>query len=187
MSIEIDSSGWAVGVRRVESPNQDERPDDCAVALVVVHAISLPPDQFGGPGVLELFCNELDPEAHPYYEEIAHLRVSAHFLVRRDGELIQFVPTTRRAWHAGQSCWRGRSRCNDFSVGIELEGCDTQAFEEIQYRVLSSLLTGLARRHPIVSVMGHSEIAPGRKTDPGPLFRWDRLDLASIKFGIARA
>ncbi|MCP5234029.1 MAG: 1,6-anhydro-N-acetylmuramyl-L-alanine amidase AmpD, partial [Zoogloeaceae bacterium] len=157
MSIEIDSSGWAVGVRRVESPNQDERPDDCAVALVVVHAISLPPDQFGGPGVLELFCNELDPEAHPYYEEIAHLRVSAHFLVRRDGELIQFVPTTRRAWHAGQSCWRGRSRCNDFSVGIELEGCDSLGFEEEQYRVLSMLLAGLARRHPIVSVQGHSE------------------------------
>lgn len=186
MTIEIDALGWAAGVKRIESPNHDERPADEAVTLAVVHAISLPPDQFGGPGVIQLFRNTLNPTEHPYYQEIAHLRVSAHFLVRRDGELIQFVPTTRRAWHAGESCWRGRSRCNDFSVGIELEGCDTQAFEEIQYSVLSALLAGLARRHPIVSVMAHSEIAPGRKTDPGPRFRWERIEIALVESGLAR-
>ncbi|MCB1728637.1 MAG: 1,6-anhydro-N-acetylmuramyl-L-alanine amidase AmpD [Gammaproteobacteria bacterium] len=187
MKVDIDPSGWAIGVHRIESPNQDERPDDCAVDLVVVHAISLPPDQFGGAGVMQLFCNALDPDEHPYYAEIAHLRVSAHFLVRRDGELLQFVPTTRRAWQAGQSCWRGRSRCNDFSVGIELEGCDSQGFEEAQYRVLSALLAGLVRRHPIVSVQGHSEIAPGRKTDPGPMFEWQRLETVLRECGLARA
>lgn len=187
MKVEIDASGWAIGVRRIESPNQDERPDDCVVDLVVVHAISLPPDQFGGAGVLQLFCNTLDPDEHPYYAEIAHLRVSAHFLIRRDGELLQFVPTIRRAWHAGQSCWRGRSRCNDFSVGIELEGCDTLGFEDVQYSVLGALLVGLAQRHPIGSVLGHSEIAPGRKTDPGPLFEWARLETVLCESGIARA
>ena len=187
MRIEIDASGWGLGVERIESPNQDERPAGCEVELAVIHAISLPPDQFGGPGVMQLFCNTLDPAEHPYYQEIAHLRVSAHFFVRRDGRLIQFVPTTHRAWHAGQSTWRGRSRCNAFSVGIELEGCDTQGFEERQYQVLCALLAGLARRHPIVSVMGHSEIAPGRKTDPGPLFRWANLELALAGSGLVRA
>lgn len=164
--------GWLRGVRRIESPNYDARPEGVQVSLIVIHAISLPPDQFGGPGVIELFTNCLDPEAHPYYATIHQLRVSAHFFIRRDGELIQFVPTAARAWHAGVSCWQGRERCNDFSIGIELEGCDTQAFEPEQYAALVALLGRLRRRYPGVAVAGHSDIAPGRKTDPGPCFDW---------------
>lgn len=164
--------GWLRGVRRIESPNCDARPEGVQVSLIVIHAISLPPDQFGGPGVIELFTNCLDPEAHPYYATIHQLRVSAHFFIRRDGELIQFVPTAARAWHAGVSCWQGRERCNDFSIGIELEGCDTQAFEPAQYTALVALLRCLRRRYPGVAVAGHSDIAPGRKTDPGPCFDW---------------
>lgn len=164
--------GWLRGVRRIESPNYDARPEGVQVSLIVIHAISLPPDQFGGPGVIELFTNCLDPEAHPYYAAVHQLRVSAHFFIRRDGELIQFVPTAARAWHAGVSCWQGRERCNDFSIGIELEGCDTQAFEPAQYTALVALLRRLRRRYPGVAVAGHSDIAPGRKTDPGPCFDW---------------
>lgn len=164
--------GWLRGVRRIASPNFDARPEGERIALIVIHAISLPPDRFGGPGVIELFTNRLDPGAHPYYATIHQLRVSAHFFIRRDGELIQFVPTAARAWHAGVSCWRGRARCNDFSIGIELEGCDTMPFEEAQYRSLASLLKRLRRRYPGIEVAGHADIAPGRKTDPGPLFDW---------------
>lgn len=164
--------GWLRGVRRIESPNYDARPEGVQVSLIVIHAISLPPDQFGGPGVIELFTNCLDPEAHPYYAAVHQLRVSAHFFIRRDGELIQFVSTAARAWHAGVSCWQGRERCNDFSIGIELEGCDTQAFEPEQYAALVALLKRLRRRYPGAAVAGHSDIAPGRKTDPGPCFDW---------------
>lgn len=173
----IGGDGWLEGVERIESPNQDERPAQTAVELVVVHAISLPPEEFGGSGVFELFTNSLDPAAHPYYAEIAGLRVSAHFLVRRDGRVIQFVPTTRRAWHAGVSRWMERERCNDFSVGIELEGSDNQPFELPQYAALAELLRAIAARHPVREVTGHSDIAPGRKTDPGPYFDWARLGL----------
>lgn len=174
---EIDSGGWLVqGARRLPSPNFDPRPEDGAVCLIVVHAISLPPEQFGGPGVEQLFTNRLDPLEHPYYAEIAGLRVSAHFFIRRDGELIQFVSTEDRAWHAGVSCWEGRERCNDFSVGVELEGSDTQPFEVAQYRRLRELLQALKERYPIRDVVGHSDIAPGRKTDPGPYFDWGELD-----------
>jgi N-acetyl-anhydromuramoyl-L-alanine amidase len=145
------------------------------VSLVVVHAISLPPDCFGGPGVEQLFTNRLDPAEHPYYAAIEHLRVSAHFFIRRDGELVQFVSIEDRAWHAGVSQWRGRERCNDFSVGIELEGCDSLPFEAVQYERLAELLNCLDKVLPGHDVAGHSDIAPGRKTDPGPCFDWARL------------
>lgn len=175
MSIHIDQIGWADHARRVVSPNRDARPEGASIELVVVHAISLPPDQFGGPGIEQLFTNTLSADEHPYYAGIHHLRVSAHFLIRRDGQLLQFVPTIERAWHAGVSSWRGRERCNDFSVGIELEGCDSLAFRAEQYASLADLLSALQRRHPIRDIVGHSDVAPGRKTDPGPCFEWPRL------------
>ena len=164
----------------VDSPNHDERPPGVEISLVVLHAISLPPGQFGGDAIERLFTNRLDPSAHPYFETIAHLRVSSHFLVRRDGALVRFVPVERRAWHAGASTWRGRSRCNDFSVGIELEGTDDAPFEDPQYEALALLLMELRKSLPLRAIAGHDEIAPGRKTDPGPRFDWDRLllDLA---------
>ncbi|WP_153161559.1 1,6-anhydro-N-acetylmuramyl-L-alanine amidase AmpD [Zoogloea sp. 1C4] len=162
-------------MRRVPSPNHDARAPGEAVTLVVIHAISLPPDRFGGSGVEALFTNHLDPAAHPYYAGIHHLRVSAHYFIRRTGELIEFVPPEARAWHAGVSSWRGRERCNDFSVGIELEGCDTLPFEPAQYAALAGLLADLCGRFPVEGVTGHSDIAPGRKTDPGPWFSWGRL------------
>lgn len=171
--------GWLRGVRRIASPNFDARPEGAQVSLIVIHAISLPPDTFGGPGVVELFTNRLDPAADPYYATIHQLRVSAHFFVRRDGELIQFVPTEARAWHAGASRWRGRERCNDFSIGIELEGCDTVPFEAVQYTTLVRLLKRLQRRYPGVEIVGHSDIAPGRKTDPGPCFDWAKTGLVA--------
>jgi AmpD protein len=157
------------------SPNCDERPEGESIRLVVIHAISLPPGEFGGPGIIQLFSNSLDPEAHPYFREIQALRVSAHFLVRRDGELIQFVPCSRRAWHAGVSSWMGRESCNNFSVGIELEGCDQLPFEDDQYAALNALLAELRKHYLIEAVVGHSDIAPGRKTDPGPCFDWRRV------------
>ncbi len=140
----------------------------------MIHAISLPPGQFGGPGIEQLFTNRLDPAAHPYYREVAGLRVSSHFLVRRDGSLVQFVACGRRAWHAGVSVWQGRERCNDFSIGVELEGTDEQAFEDAQYTRLVALTQALRGRYPVTDLAGHADIAPGRKTDPGPYFDWAR-------------
>lgn len=172
MKSEAFSGGWLACARRIPSPNFDERPDGEVPSLVVVHAISLPPDQFGGPGVEQLFTNTLDPDEHPYYATICHLRVSAHFFIRRDGELIQFVSVDARAWHAGVSSWDGRERCNDFSIGIELEGCDSLPFTPEQYRRLAGLLEILQANYPIRAVVGHADIAPGRKTDPGPCFDW---------------
>ena len=169
------TAGWLDGAERCDSPNFDARPKGCAAELVVVHAISLPPDEFGGPGVSQLFTNALDPHAHPYFATICDLRVSAHFFIRRDGRLIQFVSADDRAWHAGTSQWRGRERCNDFSIGIELEGCDTRPFEPLQYERLAALVRVLRANYPISEVVGHSDIAPGRKTDPGPFFDWERL------------
>lgn len=169
------SSGWLPGARVVVSPNCDARPPAAGVELIVVHAISLPPNRFGGPAIEALFTNRLDPAEHPYFAEIAHLRVSAHFLIRRDGELVQFVDCNRRAWHAGLSCWRGRERCNDFSIGVELEGCDTVPFMPAQYRVLAALADRICSRYPIADIVGHSDIAPGRKSDPGPKFDWLRF------------
>lgn len=171
----LDGSGVARALRQVPSPNHDERPEGMAVELVVIHAISLPPAEFGGTGIQELFTNSLNPAAHPYYAGIAALRVSAHFLIRRDGEMLQFVACGKRAWHAGASSWRGRSACNDFSIGIELEGCDSLAFTEAQYQSLDRLVRAIRGRYAIADVVGHSDIAPGRKTDPGPHFDWSRI------------
>jgi N-acetyl-anhydromuramoyl-L-alanine amidase len=171
----IDADGRANVAAQIASPNSDARPHDTPISLVVVHGISVPPGEFGGDGIERLFTNRLDPEAHPYHATIASLRVSAHFVVRRDGWLLQFVPCNRRAWHAGDSMWRGRPRCNDFSIGIELEGADAVPYTAPQYRRLGQLLRALARRYPIADVAGHSDIAPGRKTDPGPAFDWSRV------------
>jgi AmpD protein len=168
-------SGLLAGVRYIPSPNFDERPVDKTISLLVIHAISLPPEQFDGDGVIRLFTNSLDPAEHPYYREIERLRVSSHFFIRRDGETIQFVPCNRRAWHAGVSVWCGQERCNDFSVGIELEGSDTVPFESAQYEMLRRLIAVLRLRYPIVDVVGHSDIASGRKTDPGPHFDWTKI------------
>ena len=171
----IDAEGRANLALQVPSPNCDERPDGGAIELLVVHGISLPPGVFGSDGIERLFTNRLDPRAHPYYATIAKLRVSSHFLIRRDGRLLQFVPCSKRAWHAGASAWRGRGACNDFSVGIELEGTDDRPYTGAQYRMLARLARTLARRYPIAAIAGHSDIAPGRKTDPGPAFDWARL------------
>jgi len=179
------TDGWLAGAERCPSPNFDARPAGSVPSLIVVHAISLPPDEFGGPGVAELFTNALDPAAHPYYATICGLRVSAHFFIRRDGGLVQFVAADMRAWHAGVSSWRGRERCNDFSIGIELEGCDTMPFEAAQYARLAALVAVLAAHYPIEEVVGHSDVAPGRKTDPGPCFDWERL--RSLLAGPSRA
>ncbi len=173
--LSVDAGGYVAAARQIASPNMDDRPPGVAIDLVVVHAISLPPGVFGGAGIERLFTNTLDPAAHPYYGTIAGLRVSAHFLIRRDGALVQFVSCQKRAWHAGVSRWRGRERCNDFSIGIELEGCDERTFEDAQYVRLDALLEALRIRYPIADVVGHSDVAPGRKTDPGPHFDWHRL------------
>ena len=162
-------------MRIVDSPNQDARPPGVEISLVVIHSISLPPGEFGGEHIERLFTNRLDPAAHPYFREVHALKVSSHFLIRRDGEVVQFVPVERRAWHAGASAWRGRSRCNDFSVGIELEGADDAPFEDAQYRELAALIARLAASVPLQAIAAHSEIAPGRKTDPGTRFDWTRL------------
>lgn len=169
------TQGWLDGIRRVPSPNHDERPGKEAPSLIVIHAISLPPAQFGEDHILQLFTRRLDPTAHPYFASISKLRVSAHFLIRRDGETIQFVSCDDRAWHAGVSCWQGRSACNDFSIGIELEGCDELPFEDVQYDRLIALIERLLTHYPIVALAGHADIAPQRKTDPGPCFSWQRL------------
>ncbi|MEP7275524.1 MAG: 1,6-anhydro-N-acetylmuramyl-L-alanine amidase AmpD [Betaproteobacteria bacterium] len=171
----LDAAGRASIARQIASPNCDERPHGTPVTLAVVHGISLPPGRFGGNAVVQLFTNRLDPAAHPYYAGLAGLCVSAHFFVRRDGRLLQFVPCALRAWHAGGSSWKGRDRCNDYSIGIELEGTDETRYAGAQYAMLARLLKALRRRYPIADVVGHSAIAPGRKTDPGPAFDWARL------------
>lgn len=170
--MELGADGRLRGVRYVPSPNCDERPPLARVSLLVLHGISMPPGAFGGDGIERLFTNSLGMEAHPQLAEYAQLRVSAHFLVRRDGALAQFVPVTLRAWHAGASSWRGRARCNDFSVGVELEGADEVPYATVQYAALAALATALMRALPITACAAHSDIAPGRKTDPGPAFDW---------------
>ncbi len=160
------------------SPNKDTRPDGAVPEMVVIHGISLPPGHFGGPEIEALFTNTLDFEAHPYFQEIRGLEVSAHLLIRRDGSLIQFVPFTERAWHAGASFFRGQRRCNDFSIGIELEGEDETAYADRQYEVLQAVLSALFDAYPAISareIAGHCDVAPGRKVDPGPAFDWLRL------------
>ena len=173
--VTLDAEGRMRAAARIDSPNCDDRPNDTPISLLVVHGISLPPGRFGGDAIERLFTNRLDPRSHPYFATIAALRVSAHFLVRRDGALVQFVPCARRAWHAGESSWRGRARCNDFSIGIELEGTDARPYAPAQYRCLARLVRALARRYPIADVVGHADIAPGRTTDPGAAFDWPRL------------
>lgn len=170
----IDAAGLLDSAQFIASPNCDERPAGTEISLLVIHNISLPPDEFGGNGVTELFTNRIDPAAHPYYQALQGLKVSAHFFIRRDGALIQFVPCNQRAWHAGVSHWQGRERCNDFSIGIELEGSDTTSFTDAQYEILIALTQCLCEHYPIQSIAGHADIAPGRKTDPGPWFDWKR-------------
>jgi AmpD protein len=170
----ISADGLFRAARYIPSPNCDERPAGCAIDLLLIHHISLPPGEFGGPGIVQLFTNRLDPAAHPFYESVAGMKVSAHFLVRRDGALIQFVPCGRRAWHAGESSWKGRARCNDFSIGVEVEGNGEVPFTDAQYQTLAELTRALKARYPIADIAGHSDVAPGRKTDPGPYFDWAR-------------
>ena len=172
---------WIVEARHCPSPNQNERPVADDISLIVIHGISLPPGQFGGPYIDALFCNRLDPAAHPYFAEVAGLEVSSHFLIRRDGELVQYVPCDRRAWHAGRSHWQGRDNCNDFSLGIELEGTDHDPYTSAQYARLNELLAVLRQHYgiPPQALAGHDQIAPGRKTDPGPAFDWQRLRSAA--------
>jgi AmpD protein len=169
------ATGWIDGVRRVVSPNSDERPPGAQLELIVVHGISLPPGEFGAGWIDRFFCNDLPADAHPYFATIGNLAVSAHVLIARDGELTQYVSFDRRAWHAGQSSYCGRSGCNDFSVGIELEGTDEGPYTAPQYVALATLVAALKRTYPSLrnaEVLGHSDIAPGRKTDPGPAFDW---------------
>ena len=172
------AGGWYRGARREPSPNRGPRPPGVEVDLIVLHSISLPPGQFGGPQVQALFANRLDWDAHPYFQQIRGLQVSAHFYIRRDGQLWQFVDCDERAWHAGVSRHGGRDNCNDFSIGIELEGLEGGPFERAQYESLASLCAALAARYPIAHVAGHEHIAPGRKSDPGPGFDWPRLQRA---------
>lgn len=171
---DVDAEGWLHGAERIPSANFDSRPPG-VVRLIVIHAISLPPGVFDGNGVIEFFTNRLDPNAHPYFSSIAGRQVSAHFLIRRDGWLVQFVSCFDRAWHAGMSCWRGCERCNDFSIGIELEGDDFSPFAAAQYVTLNKLIASLKARFPVQACVGHADIAPGRKTDPGPYFDWSRV------------
>ena len=170
----IDEHGWCTQAERIPSPNYDARPDGCAIDLLVIHNISLPPKQFGGPWISNFFQNQLDADAHPYFQKIAAIEVSSHFLIRRDGALIQYVSILDRAWHAGASSWQGRTRCNDFSIGVELEGADDIPFTGAQYQTLTTLSQTLLQHYPIKSIAGHSDIAPQRKTDPGPCFEWAR-------------
>ena len=172
------STGLLASARFCPSPNYDERPDDTDISLIVIHNISLPPGQFGGEGIDKLFSNSLDKNEHPFYKEIFQLRVSSHLLIRRNGEVVQYVPFQKRAWHAGESQFLGRDVCNDFSIGIEMEGTDFEPFSDTQYDVLAQVIKVLQGHFPSLnkgSITGHEHIAPGRKTDPGPFFDWQRL------------
>lgn len=178
-ALTLEADGWLragnAAILRCPSPNHDARPAGEEPGLLVIHNISLPPGIFEGDAIVDFFLNRLDIATHPWFRNIEGMRVSAHFLIRRDGTLVQFVPTVLRAWHAGVSAFLGRARCNDFSVGVELEGTDTLAYADAQYARLAALTTALRARHPIRWVTGHEHIAPGRKTDPGPAFDWPRF------------
>ena len=171
------ATGLLSGIKQVLSPHFDERPTGVAPDLVVLHGISLPPGEFGGPWIARLFTGNLPPGEHPYFAGLADVRVSAHLLIRRDGEVIQFVSFNERAWHAGKSSWQGREACNDFSIGIECEGTDELPYEPAQYSMLRELLPKLLEAYSIPRdrVVGHSDVAPGRKTDPGESFDWSRV------------
>ena len=182
----VDAQGWLATARRAPSPHADARPADMPVSLIVIHGVSLPPGEFGGSWVEDFFCGRLDESIHPYFRQIADLRVAPHLLIRRDGSLSQFVACGRRAWHAGVSEWRGRRDCNDFSVGIELEGTDSLPYTDAQYARLAPVIKALRVRYPGIddtAVVGHCDIAPGRKTDPGPAFDWGRLGTRSSHGG----
>jgi len=171
-------NGLLSPARQVPSDNCDARPDGAMPQMIVLHGISLPPGDFGGPQIEAFFTNKLDHDEHPYFDEIRGLRVSSHLLIRRNGDVVQFVPFTERAWHAGESCYRGRQQCNDYSIGIELEGEDETRYDDRQYPVLTALVTALQQAYPHISnrdLVGHCDVAPGRKTDPGPAFDWLRL------------
>lgn len=169
------NEGWWRHARRVRSPNFGPRPDQTRITLAIVHSISLPPGRYGGDAVERFFTNRLDAAAHPYFEQISAQRVSAHFFIRRAGAVVQFVSCDQRAWHAGASQWRGRESCNDWSIGIELEGLEGERFERAQYRALIRVLSALRARYPLTDVVGHEHVAPGRKADPGARFEWPRL------------
>lgn len=176
----IGADGWCDEARRLPSPNFDERPQGAEPSLLVIHNISLPPGEFGGSWISGLFTNTLDFSAHPAFEQLRGLRVSAHFLIRRDGELVQFVSCNARAWHAGVSSFGGKERCNDFSIGIEMEGSDFEPFTDAQYETLTMLTRGLSLHCRLTDVAGHEHIAPGRKTDPGPFFDWEKFHRALL-------
>ena len=178
--MKINTNGWVSGLRHIATPNCDRRPPDTTIDMLVIHNISLPPGEFGGSAIAQLFTNTLDLAAHPYYAQLKDLKVSAHFLIRRNGEIMQFVPCIKRAWHAGVSSWQERTACNDFSIGVEMEGSDHVPFSDPQYTALIKLTQRLKCAYPIRYVVGHSDIAPGRKTDPGQYFDWTRY-LASVK------
>ncbi|MDE2400366.1 MAG: 1,6-anhydro-N-acetylmuramyl-L-alanine amidase AmpD [Burkholderiales bacterium] len=175
MSSELWPQGWHPQARRIDSPNFGPRPPGAIVDLALIHSISLPPGIYGGDEIERLFTNRLDWSAHPYFEQILGAEVSAHFVIRRDGELLQFVSTHDRAWHAGQSCWQGRENCNDYSIGIELEGLEDQPFEAAQYQALAALLQQARTTCHITHMAGHEHVAPGRKRDPGKAFDWALL------------
>lgn len=181
MSFAIDA-GWLSPATHIPSPNRDRRPSDCAIDLLVIHNISLPPGEYGTGCIQDLFCNALDCSRHPYFRQLEGLEVSSHLLIERSGQVIQFVSFEERAWHAGQSSFQGRSRCNDFSIGIELEGTDEESYTDQQYQVLGEVTAALRQHYPAIAkdrITGHSDIAPGRKTDPGPAFDWQRY-LAAV-------
>ena len=174
----IDEAGWLQSVEAIRSPNYDARPDNAKIKLVVVHCISLPPGEYGGGHIQTFFCNQLDAGAHEYFESICAMKVSAHCVIERDGNLQQFVSFQNRAWHAGESSWRKQAACNDFSIGIELEGSDEDTYDEVQYLSLARLIKSLREKYPDIdsdAITGHSDIAPLRKTDPGPAFDWMKL------------
>lgn len=174
----IDAEGWLPDAERIESPNRNARPVDRAISLIIIHNISLPPGRFGGPYIKQLFANTLDSAAYPEFAALADLRVSAHLLIDRAGKLTQFVSFADRAWHAGESCFEGCANCNDYAIGIELEGADTTPYTRSQYAVLARVVRALMARYPQITsarVVGHAEVAPGRKSDPGPAFDWPHL------------
>ena len=177
---ELNQDGLIVDVNFIKSPNYDNRPKNISINMVVIHSISLPPNKFGGKYVEDFFTNKLNTNQDPYFKKINNLKVSAHFLIKRNGELIQFVSCKNRAWHAGDSNWKNKLNCNDFSIGIELEGSDLIPFENIQYMKLINLLKCLCKIYPINDIVGHNQIAPKRKTDPGPFFNWDLINTENL-------
>jgi AmpD protein len=183
----INATGLLDTAQFIASPNCDERPADTEISLLVIHNISLPPNEFSGDGVIELFTNQINPKANPYYQSLQGLKVSAHFFIRRDGAVIQFVSCFKRAWHAGVSRWQDKDRCNDFSIGIEVEGSDITPFTDAQYTTLIALTQCVNDRYPIKDITGHSDIAPGRKTDPGPCFDWQRYTAGINRSDLFRA